>query len=117
MLDYRTAALDQDSTDMLPDRIRGVVKTGTSVIYITHRLAELREIAHRVTVLRDGKVRGGGLVGEISDAELLNMIVGRALGSAFPPKPDDVSTAVNFSVSSLSGKGFQDITFEVARGQ
>ena len=57
------------------------------------------------------------LVGEISDAELLNMIVGRALGSAFPPKPDDISTAVNFSVSSLSGKGFQDISFEVARGQ
>ncbi len=45
------------------------------------------------------------------------MIVGRALGSAFPPKADDISTAVNFSVSSLSGKGFQDISFEVARGQ
>jgi ribose transport system ATP-binding protein len=117
MLDEPTASLDQDSTEMLFERIRGVVRTGTSVIYITHRLAELRQIAHRVTVLRDGKVRGGGLVGEISDAELLNMIVGRALGSAFPPKPDDVSTAVNFSVSSLSGKGFQDITFEVARGQ
>ena len=117
MLDEPTASLDQDSTEMLFERIRGVVRTGTSVIYITHRLAELRQIAHRVTVLRDGKVRGGGLVGEISDAELLNMIVGRALGSAFPPKPDDISTAVNFSVSSLSGKGFQDITFEVARGQ
>src|SRR6185369_9537629 len=38
MLDEPTAALDQDSTDMLFDRIRGVVKTGTSVIYITHRL-------------------------------------------------------------------------------
>ena len=109
--------MTKNSTEMLFERIRGVVKTGTSVIYITHRLAELRQIAHRVTVLRDGKVRGGGLVGEISDAELLNMIVGRALGSAFPPKADDISTAVNFSVSSLSGKGFQDISFEVARGQ
>jgi ribose transport system ATP-binding protein len=117
MLDEPTASLDQDSTEMLFGRIRGVVRTGTSVIYITHRLAELRQIAHRVTVLRDGKVRGGGLVHEISDAELLNMIVGRALGSAFPPKPDDISTAVNFSVSSLSGRGFQDITFDVARGQ
>ena len=102
---------------MLFDRIRGVVKTGTSVIYITHRLAELRQIAHRVTVLRDGQVRGGGLVGEIRDAELLNMIVGRPLGSAFPPKAEDISQRVNFSVSSLSGKGFQDISFEVARGR
>jgi ribose transport system ATP-binding protein len=121
MLDEPTASLDKDSTEMLFERIRGVVRTGTSVIYITHRLAELRQIAHRVTVLRDGKVRGGGLAGEISDAELLNMIVGRALGSAFPPKPgpkpDGIPTAVNFSVSALSGKGFEGITFDVARGQ
>ena len=56
---------------MLFERIRDVVKTGTSVIYITHRLAELRQIAQRVTVLRDGRVRGGGLVNEIGDDALL----------------------------------------------
>lgn len=117
MLDEPTASLDQDSTEMLFERIREVVGTGTSVIYITHRLAEVRQIAHRVTVLRDGRVRGGGLVHEISDADLLNMIVGRALGSSFPPKPNDISTDVVFSVNSLSGQGFKDITFEVARGQ
>ena len=117
MLDEPTAALDQDSTEMLFDRIRGVVKTGTSVIYITHRLAEVRQIAHRVTVLRDGKVRGGGLVDAIANTDLLNMIVGRALGSSFPPKPADVSDNVIFSVSALSGKGFEDISLDVARGQ
>lgn len=117
LLDEPTASLDQDSTEMLFERIRGVVKTGTSVIYITHRLAELRRIAHRVTVLRDGRVQGGGLVNEIGDAELLGMIVGRTLGSAFPPKSDDNSKEVVFSVKSLSGRGFHDITFEVARGQ
>src|SRR5262249_5932793 len=57
MLDEPTASLDQESTEMLFERIRDVVKTGTSVIYITHRLAELRRIAQRVTVLRDGRVR------------------------------------------------------------
>ena len=71
---------------MLFDRIRAVVKTGTSVIYITHRLAELRQIAHRVTVLRDGRVRGVALVSDVTDQDLLSMIVGRALGSTFPPK-------------------------------
>ncbi len=45
ILDEPTASLDRESTDMLFDRIRAVVKTGTSVIYITHRLAELRQIA------------------------------------------------------------------------
>ena len=71
---------------MLFDRIRAVVKTGTSVIYITHRLAEIRQIAHRVTVLRDGRVRGAALVADVTDEALLSMIVGRALGSTFPPK-------------------------------
>ena len=116
LLDEPTASLDQDSTEMLFERIRGVVKTGTSVIYITHRLAELRQIAHRVTVLRDGRVRGGGLVDEIGDSELLGMIVGRTLGSAFPPKSDDRSKEVIFSVKSLNGGGFHDISFEVERG-
>ncbi len=117
LLDEPTASLDQDSTEMLFERIRGVVKTGTSVIYITHRLAELRQIAHRVTVLRDGLLRGGGLVNEIGDSELLGMIVGRMLGSAFPPKSADGSNDVIFSVKSLSGGGFHDISFDVARGQ
>ena len=117
LLDEPTASLDQDSTEMLFDRIRGVVKTGTSVIYITHRLAEVRQIAHRVTVLRDGRVQGGGPVDEIGDSELLGMIVGRTLGSAFPPKSDDGSKEVIFSVKSLNGRGFHDISFEAARGQ
>ena len=117
LLDEPTASLDQDATDMLFERIRAVAKTGTSVIYITHRLAEVRLIAQRVTVLRDGRVRGGGPVDEIGDAELLAMIVGRELGSAFPAKSADTSREVVFSVQSLSGRGFHDVSFAVARGQ
>jgi ribose transport system ATP-binding protein len=117
LLDEPTASLDQDSTEMLFERIRGVVKTGTSVIYITHRLAELRQIAQRVTVLRDGRVRGGGLVADIGDHELLAMIVGRTLGSAFPPKLEKTFKEVIFSVKSLNGSGFYDISFEAERGQ
>lgn len=117
ILDEPTAALDQDATDMLFGRIREVVKSGTSVIYITHRLAELRQIAQRVTVLRDGRYRGSAMVSEISDADLLRLIVGRSLGSTFPPKLTSGSTEIGFSVSRLSGKGFKDVSFEVARGE
>ena len=102
---------------MLFDRIRSVVKTGTSVIYITHRLAEVRQIARRVTVLRDGRVRGGALVTDVTDQNLLSMIVGRALGSTFPPKADGVSKEVNLSVQALSGGKFKDVSFDVSRGQ
>ena len=117
MLDEPTASLDQDATEMLFQRIRNVVKTGTTVVYITHRLAELRQIADRVTVLRDGRIRGEGLVNEIGDAELLGMIVGRTLGSAFPPKPNPISIEPIISVESLNGRGFEEITFDAAQGQ
>jgi ribose transport system ATP-binding protein len=117
ILDEPTASLDQDATEMLFDRIRGVVRTGTSVIYITHRLAELRQIAQRVTVLRDGRFAGTGLVSETSDAALLAMIVGRTLGSTFPPKAKATDTVINFAVAALSGRGFKDVSFDVARGQ
>lgn len=116
ILDEPTASLDQDATDMLFARIREVVRAGTSVIYITHRLAELRQIAHRVTVLRDGRLAGSGLVDEVSDQDLLGMIVGRTLGSAFPPKPP-VAGEVNLSVTGLSGQNFSGVSFTVARGE
>jgi ribose transport system ATP-binding protein len=117
ILDEPTAALDQEATEMLFDRIRGLVAGGTSVIYITHRLAELRQIADRVTVLRDGKVTGRGRVDEISDDALLTMIVGRALESTFPPKCEDPSPPANFAVRSLSARRVHDVSFEVGRGQ
>ena len=117
ILDEPTASLDQEATDMLFGRVREVVKSGTSVIYITHRLAELRQIAHRVTVLRDGRWRGSSLVKDITDEELLALIVGRTLGSTFPPKAEAASKEISFAVSGLTSRGFRDISFDVPKGQ
>jgi ribose transport system ATP-binding protein len=117
ILDEPTASLDQAATDMLFGRIREVMRTGTSVIYITHRLAELRQIGQRVTVLRDGRVQGVALVSEVSDADLLSMIVGRTLGSTFPQKSQSQPKDANFAVESLSGGRFTDVSFEASRAQ
>jgi ribose transport system ATP-binding protein len=117
IFDEPTASLDQDATDMLFGRIREMAGKRTSVIYITHRLAEVRRIAQRVTVLRDGRVRGVAPVEKISDADLLALIVGRTLGSTFPQKAQNSSTDIDFAVESLSGRKFTDVSFEVPRGQ
>jgi ribose transport system ATP-binding protein len=117
ILDEPTASLDQEATDMLFGLIRKAVKAGTSVIYITHRLAELRQIAQRVTVMRDGRVRGSALVDDTSDAELVNLIVGRTLEAAFPPKSKRVGGEASLSVAGLSGHGFTNVSFDVARGE
>ena len=86
ILDEPTAPLTQDSVELLFDAVRKLAAGGTAVVYITHRLGEVREIADRVTVLRDGTLRGTSAVSSISDSDLLAMIVGRALEASFPPK-------------------------------
>ena len=117
ILDEPTAPLGQASVDLLFSRVRRAVADGVAVVYITHRLAEVREIAHRVTVLRDGRLRGDAAVSEITDEELLALIVGRTLDSTFPRKRaagrDD---AVVFDVEHLTGDGCRDVSLTVKRG-
>ncbi len=117
ILDEPTASLDQEATEMLFGLIRTAAKNGTAVIYITHRLAEIRQIADRVTVMRDGRIRGAARVSEITDGELVNMIVGRTLEAAFPPKSEAGDLSPVFKVEELSGDGFSNVSFSVARGQ
>ncbi|MGN6609222.1 MAG: ATP-binding cassette domain-containing protein [Jatrophihabitans sp.] len=118
ILDEPTAPLGKESVDLLFDRVRAAAARGTAVVYITHRLAEVRALADRVTVLRDGEVSGSARVNEVSDDELLAMIVGRRLDRTFPPKwvPDGDAPVV-LSVQGLSGDGFDDISFTARRGE
>jgi ribose transport system ATP-binding protein len=118
ILDEPTAPLSQDSVDLLFTAVRKLAAAGTAVVYITHRLGEVREVADRVTVLRDGSLRGTSPVDEISDADLLAMIIGRTLGATFPPKHMvDAGDAPLLRVEELSGQGFQDISFSAGKGE
>src|SRR6476620_5982910 len=118
ILDEPTAPLSQDSVELLFSVVRKFAAHGTAVVYITHRLGEVREIADRVTVLRDGTLRGTSVVTEISDANLLAMIIGRSLGATFPPKhtPDTDAVPV-LQVEGLSGRGFDDISLIACQGE
>src|SRR5262249_9075801 len=118
ILDEPTAPLSQASVDLLFTIIRGFAARGTAVVYITHRLGEVREIADRVTVLRDGTLRGTSEVDEITDERLLSLIVGRTLDATFPPKHQAAAESDTLlQVDGLSGGGFSDISFEVRKGE
>jgi ribose transport system ATP-binding protein len=118
ILDEPTAPLGQASVDLLFSRVRAAVTAGVAVVYITHRLAEVRQLAQRVTVLRDGKFRGESAVADISDNELLALIVGRQLDSTFPPKHGSVTgDAAVFEVAGLSGDGFSSASLTATKGQ
>jgi ABC-type sugar transport system ATPase subunit/ribose/xylose/arabinose/galactoside ABC-type transport system permease subunit len=118
ILDEPTAPLSQDSVELLFSFVRTLAAAGTAVVYITHRLGEVREIADRVTVLRDGTLRGMSAVKDISDADLLAMIIGRTLGATFPPKHaagDDTTPLLR--VEGLSGHGFESISLTARKGE
>ncbi len=118
VLDEPTAPLGQESVELLFRRVRAAVAEGTAVVYITHRLAEVRELADRVTVLRDGRLRATVPVGDVSDSELLALIVGRQLDSTFPPKHTAIAGATpNFVVNGLTGSKFTDVSLQVAPGE
>lgn len=118
ILDEPTAPLGRDSVELLFRLVRAAAAGGSAVVYITHRLAEVRELADRVTVLRDGKLRGTSEVDSITDDELLALIVGRQLESTFPPKHKvGADTAAILNVESISGDGFSNVTLTATAGE
>jgi ribose transport system ATP-binding protein len=118
ILDEPTAPLGADRVARLFEEVRAAAARSTAVIYITHRLAEVRQIADHVTVMRDGEVRGSSLVEAISDDEILRLIVGRSVSTAFPPKggsPDGRERGL--VVEQMMGDGFHDVSLHVSPGE
>ena len=118
ILDEPTAPLGKESVEILFERVKKIAASGTSVVYITHRLAEVRQLADRVTVLRDGKWRGVKDIADISDDEIMTLIVGRELESTFPPKHGGKKTDKEFfKVDNISGPDFQNVSLTANKGE
>ena len=118
ILDEPTASLGADETAVLFAELRRLAAGGTAVVYITHRLAEVRELCQQVTVLRDGAVRGSFAVPDVTDAQLLELIVGRAVTTEFPAKAS--ATAAEhpvLSVKHLSNRAFHDVCLAASAGE
>ena len=122
ILDEPTAALGADDSAVLFAELRRLAADGVAVIYITHRLAEVRELCHKVTVLRDGSVRGTFPVADITDAQLLELIVGRAVTAEFPAKAaaargESAQSEPALVVDRRSSRAFHDVSLTVAAGE
>jgi ribose transport system ATP-binding protein len=116
VLDEPTAALAPDMVALVFEQVRLAAARGAAVVYISHRLPEVREVAERVTVMRDGEVRATSAVQAMSDSEILRLIVGRPVSMAFPPKSRQTG-GDGLVVRELSGPRFHDVTLTVAPGE
>ena len=84
IMDEPTAALTESDVTRLFDIVRRLKARGVGIVYISHRLDEIFEIADRVTVLRDGAYVGARPVADTTSAELVQMMVGRRIDNLFP---------------------------------
>lgn len=117
MLDEPTSALARHETASLFSLIRKLAKRGVAIIYISHRLQELREIADQITVLRDGKHIGTVEMLETKPEEIVHMMFGETVPRE---RPYDVATGDRpvMEVRGLSrGDKFKDVSFTLYEGE
>lgn len=117
IMDEPTSSLTLEETQRLFSIIKTLKRKGTSIIFISHRLEEVFEIADRVTVLRDGQYIGTKDVKSTNIDELIQMMVGRKLEDMYP-KIEAKKGKILLKVENLTKIGeFYDVSFELYEGE
>jgi ribose transport system ATP-binding protein len=122
VFDEPTAALGPAEVQKLFAVIADLKRRGMGIVYISHRLAELPQVADRVTVLRDGKLVGTRAMAECRPSELARMMLGREIDDIFPERKrreNDIDAALAvLEVQSLTRPGvLTDVSFSVRAGE
>lgn len=117
IMDEPTSALTNKEIDKLFDIIHELKDKGVGIVYISHRLEELKDIVDRVTIMRDGHFIKSCNFSEITMDEIIKNMVGREIKEKFPQITMTRGEEV-FAVKHLqSGKMVQDVSFEAYRGE
>jgi rhamnose transport system ATP-binding protein len=118
ILDEPTASLSEEDTNNLFRVIRELRARGVGLIYISHRLEELPQIADRVTVLRDGTTVDTRPMHEVDRQELIRLMVGRELSAVFPKRDVDVGELV-LELRNISNHaaGVRDVSLTMRAGE
>lgn len=117
IMDEPTAALSHKEIHELYALVERLKADGKAILFISHKFDEIFRIADRYTVFRDGTMVDEGLIADVSQDELVRLMVGRAVGSVYPKK----DVAIGEPVLTVSGyrhpTEFEDINFELRRGE
>jgi rhamnose transport system ATP-binding protein len=118
IMDEPTASLTQQEERLLLALIRELSAAGVGIIYISHRLDEIVQIADRVTVLRDGESVGTYAIGDITEATLIHAMVGHEMTTIYPPA-EAPPGAVVLSIQKLgcASAGVGEASFDLRAGE
>lgn len=120
IMDEPTSSLTLAETEHLFRIINKLKAEGRSIIYISHKLEEIFQIADDVTVMRDGKFIECRRIEDITIDKLISLMVGRQMDERFPPREGDDPGEVLLSVKHLTSadpRSFKDVSFDVRRGE
>lgn len=118
IMDEPTASLTQKEQHLLFAVVKDLRANGVGVIYISHRLEEIFQLADRVTVLRDGESVGTNKVGEMNEASLIKLMVGREVSAIYPPA-ENAQGEIVLSLKNIScaAGSVQNVNLDVRAGE
>lgn len=120
VMDEPTSSLTEDEVVHLFKLIRQLRDKNVAVIYISHKMEEIFQIADTVSVMRDGCMIGTYPIGDLTNDKLISLMVGRKSTERFPDIGEDPKTEVTLKVDHLTSaveRSFQDISFELHKGE
>jgi ribose transport system ATP-binding protein len=118
VLDEPTVFLPRHEVNLLFDFIRNIAKSGSSVLFVSHDLDEVKRITDRITVLRDGRVAGTVITADTSPRDLVRLIIGRDLAeSAGVEAAPDSGQRVVMRVRNLTTQWVNDVSFDLHEGE
>ena len=118
IMDEPTAALTEAEIEELFRIIRHFRDKGVGIVYITHRLEELKQISDRITVMRDGRYVDTVRTQDAKIDQVISMMVGRTIYEAAPEVPENPSQEVVLEVKHLNrGNVIKDVSFDLKRGE
>ena len=120
VMDEPTSSLTESEVEHLFRIIRQLKEEGRSIIYISHKMEEIFQIADEVTVMRDGQYIGTWGTGDTTIDELIQQMVGRNMDQMFPPNEHVVQEDIILKVkdfTSADPRSFHDINFELHKGE
>jgi len=117
IMDEPTAVLTNKETEILFSLIKTLAERGIGIIYISHRLGEVKEIADRVTILRDGNLVANKNLEDVTEKEIASLMVGREVEESIASDFEGDESDVVLEVKNMTGDILKDISFSVARGE
>jgi ribose transport system ATP-binding protein len=117
VLDEPTEHLVREEVDLLFEHVRSLAATGTAVVYISHRIHEVKTVSDRVTVLRNGRTRGTHDARTLSEDDIVTLIVGRELDALFPGRGSGSATGDGLLLTDFATEHLAPLRLEVRAGE